>query len=142
MFASFTKQREVAEDFGRAWRGGIPVLFEFRSAWCRRLREGTYLLHPFALLRLEAVIGNTVKLVEVELLEQGLVRPLAAQRPGMFPKVGDLKTLCEAAKEGDVRAIAMLATRAELINARDAEGWMPLHDAPYYGKTEAVKALM
>jgi hypothetical protein len=47
------------------------VIFELRSAWCRRLRNATYLLHPFALLQGEAVVGNVVKLLEVELLERG-----------------------------------------------------------------------
>jgi hypothetical protein len=51
MFSSFTEKREEAEEYGRAWRGGVSVLFELRSAWCRRLRNGTYLLHPFAVLR-------------------------------------------------------------------------------------------
>jgi ankyrin repeat protein len=141
LFASFTEHREVAEEYGMTWRGGVQVLFELRSAWCRRLRNGTYLLHPFVVLQVEAVTGNVVKLVEVELMEPGLVRPLPAQRSSVAPKVGDLKALCEAAKEGDVRTIARLVTRPELINACDAEGWTPLHVASYNGKTEAVKAL-
>jgi hypothetical protein len=59
MFASFTENREEAEEYGRAWRGGISVLFELRSAWCRRMRDGrTYLLHPFAVLQVEAVAGT------------------------------------------------------------------------------------
>jgi alpha-ketoglutarate-dependent taurine dioxygenase len=71
-FSSFTEKHEEAEEYGRAWRGGIPVMFELRSAWCRRLRDGrTYLLHPFAVLRVEAVVGNVVKLMEVEVLEPG-----------------------------------------------------------------------
>jgi hypothetical protein len=142
MFASFTEQREVAEEYGRAWRGGVQVLFELRSAWCRQLRNGTYLLHPFVLLQVEAVTGTTVKLVEIELLEPGLVGPLPAQRRGVVPKVGELKALCEAASEGDVRAIARLASHPELINARDSEGLTPLHYACYNGRTEAVKALV
>jgi hypothetical protein len=60
MFSSFTEEREKAEEYGRSWRGGVEVLFELRSAWCRRLRNGTYLLHPFAVLRVEAVVGSTV----------------------------------------------------------------------------------
>jgi hypothetical protein len=142
MFTSFTEQREEAEEYGRAWRGGVPVLFELRSALCRRLRTGTYLLHPFAVLQVEAVTGNAVKLVEVELLEPGRIGPFPAQRPGVVPRFGDLDALCEAAKEGDVRAIAEWATGPELINAGDADGCTPLHVASCYGKTEAVKALV
>jgi hypothetical protein len=86
MFSSFTEKRGEAEEYGRAWRGGIPVLFELRSVWCQRTKNGTYLLHPFAVLQVEAVEGNAVKLVEVELLEPGLVAPLPGQRPGLVPK--------------------------------------------------------
>jgi ankyrin repeat protein len=142
MFASFTEHREVAEGFGRAWRGRIPVLFELRSVWCRRLRNGTYLLHPFAVLQVETVTGNTVKLVEVELLEPGRTGPLPEQRPGLVSRDEELKALCEAAKESDVRVIAKLATRPELINAGDAEWLAPLHVASYFGKGDAVKALV
>jgi ankyrin repeat protein len=141
MFSSFTEEREEAEERGRAWRGGVPVLFELRSAWCRRLRNGIYLLHPFAVLQVEAVVGNAVKLVEVELVEPGLVAPLPAQRPGVIPKGGRQTELHAAAAYGDVRTIARLATRPELIDGRDAGGWTPLAYAASDGKTEAVKAL-
>jgi ankyrin repeat protein len=142
MFTSITEKREEAEEYGIAWRRGISVVFELRSAWCRRLRNGTYLLHPFAMLRVEAVAGTTVKLVEVELLEPALVAPRPAQRRRVVPKEGELKALCEAASEGDVRAIMRWAARPELLNARDAEGWIPLHVAAYCGRREAVKALV
>jgi hypothetical protein len=141
MFSSFTEKREEALEYGRAWRGGISVLFELRSVWCRRTKNGTYLLHPFAVLQVEAVVGNVVKLVEVELVEPGLVAPLPGQRPGVVPLVGKVTEMHEAAKCGDVRAIARLSTRPELINARDAKGWTPLACAARYGKAEAVKAL-
>jgi hypothetical protein len=71
MFASFTEQREVAGGFGSAWRGGVQVLFELRSAWCRRLRNGTYLLHPFVVLQVEAVVGNVVDLLQSNCWNQG-----------------------------------------------------------------------
>jgi hypothetical protein len=66
MFSSFTEKRDEAEEYGRAWRGGVPVMFELRSALCPRLGNGTYLQHPFAVLRVEAVTGNAVRLVEGE----------------------------------------------------------------------------
>jgi hypothetical protein len=59
----------------------MPVMFELRSAWCRRLRNGTYLLHPFAVLQMEAVLGNAVKVMEGGFLERGRVEPLPRQRP-------------------------------------------------------------
>jgi hypothetical protein len=142
MFASFTEEREEAEEYGREWRTGIPVIFELRSALCPRLQNGTHLLHPFALLRVEAVAGNVVKLVGVELLEPGRVRELPGRRPGVVPKDGALTELHKAAERGDVRAIARFATRPEWIDARDADGWTPLAVASGFGQTEAVKALL
>jgi ankyrin repeat protein len=142
MFSSFTEKREEAEEYGRAWRGGIPVLFELRSALCPRLRNGTYLQHPFAVLQVEAVVGNTVKLVEVELLEPARVTELPGQRRGVTPKEGSWTAMHEAAKVGDVRAIARFASRPELINACGADGLTPLQEACYWGKVEAVKALL
>jgi ankyrin repeat protein len=141
MFASFTENREEADEYGRAWRGGILVLFELRSAWCRRLRNGTYLLHPFAVLQVEAVAGNVVKLVEVEGLEPGLVSPLTARRPRVV--AGDGKTELHAAgRDGDIRAIARFANSREFLNAGDESGSTPLHVAAGYGQTEAVRALV
>jgi hypothetical protein len=142
MFSSFTEKREEAEEYGRAWRGGIPVLFVLRSAWCRRTKNGTYLHHPFAVLQVEAVVGNAVRLVEVELPEPGLVAPLPGRRPGVVPTVGKRTELHEAARCGDVRAFARLATRPELINGLDPSMWTPLAVATMYGKTEAVKTLV
>jgi predicted LPLAT superfamily acyltransferase len=141
MFTSFTEKREEAEEYGRAWRGGVRVLFELRSAWCRRLRNGTYLLHPFAVLEVEAVSGNAVKLVEVELVAPAHVEPPPAQRPGVVPKAGDLTEAHQAARAGDVRAIARFAAQPEFINARDADGWTPLAVAAHLGHSEAVKEL-
>jgi alpha-D-ribose 1-methylphosphonate 5-triphosphate synthase subunit PhnH len=141
MFSSFTEDREVAEEHGRSWRGGVSVLFELRSAWCRRLANGTYLLHPFAVLQVEAVLGSVMKLVEVELLEPGLVGSLSGLRPAVVAKVVRVTEWRKAAGEGDVRALARWAPGRELIIARDADGWTPLHQASYHGKTEAVKAL-
>jgi hypothetical protein len=142
VFSSFTEKREEAEEYGRAWRGGIPVLFELRSVWCRRTKNGAYLLHPFAVLQVEAVVGNVVKLVEVELVEPQLVAPLPGQRRGVVPREGRWTEMHQAAKCGDVRAIARLASRPELINARGAKGWTPLVVAASCGRTEAVKALV
>jgi hypothetical protein len=141
MFSSFTEKREVAEEHGRAWRGGVEVLFELRSAWCRRLANGTYLLHPFAVLQVEAVVGNTVKLVEVELLDPKFVGPIPGQRPAVVARQGRWTMLHEAAEEGDVRAIARLATSGEFIDARDGDGSTPLHRASYDGMFEVVTAL-
>jgi hypothetical protein len=141
MFTSFMEKREEAEEYGRAWRGGIPVLVELRSQLCPRLVNGSYLLHPFAVLEVEAVTGNAVKLVEVEVLEPARVTKVAGERPGVTAKGGVCMVMHEAAKCGDVRAISRLATRPELINARDGEGWTPLAVAASYGRTEAVKAL-
>jgi hypothetical protein len=142
MFSSFTEKREEAEEYGRAWRGGVPVLFELRSALCPRLRDGTYLQHPFAVLRVEAVMGNAVRLVEVELIDPARVREVPGQRRGVKPRAGSWTELHEAAKWGDVRAIVTFATRLAMINARDAGGWTPLAVAANCGKIEAVKALL
>jgi hypothetical protein len=136
LFSSFTEKREEAEDYGRAYRGGVPVMFELRSALCPRLRDGTYLQHPFAVSRVEAVTGNTVKLVEVELLEPARVTEL----PGVIPRDRGEMELHRAAECGDVRAIMTFATRPEFINARDADSWTPLMVASAYGEKEAVKA--
>jgi hypothetical protein len=142
MFSSFTETREEAEEYGRAWRGGIPVLFELRSAWCRRLRNGSYLQDPFAALQAEAASASTVKLVEVEVLEPTRVTELPGQRRGVIPKEGKATELHRAAECGDVRVIALYAARPEFINARDANGRTPLHAASYYGKIEAAKELV
>jgi hypothetical protein len=142
MFASFTEKREEAEGYGRAWRGGIPVLFELRSVWCPRLRDRTCLLRPFAMLQVEAVVGNTVKLIEVDLVEGGHMPQLPGQRRGVGAKEGAHTELHKAAERGDVRAIATFSTRPEFINARDVSGWTPLAFAATCGKTEAVKALV
>jgi ankyrin repeat protein len=141
MFASFTTKRDEAEEYGRAWRGGIPVVFELRSAWCRRLWNGTYLLHPFAVLHVEAVAGNAVKLVEVEPLEPARIARPPGRRPGVIPKGGKVTELHAAAQLGDVRGIARFVSRPELIDRREASGWTPLAVAAKHGKTEAVKAL-
>jgi hypothetical protein len=140
-FTSFTEKREDAEEYVRAWRGGIPVLFELRSELCPRLLNGDYVLHPFAVLEVESVTGNAVKLVEVEVLEPARVREVGGERPGVTAKGGVWTVLHEAAKCGDVRAISRLVARQELLNARDAEGWTPLAVAACSGRTEAVKAL-
>jgi ankyrin repeat protein len=142
MFASFTEEREEAEEYGRAWRGGISVIFELRSSWCRRLRDGPFLLHPFAVLQVEAVVGNAVKLVEVDLVEPGLFDPLPGELPGVVPKEGRVTELHKAAECGDVRAIARFATRPEFINARNAGGWTPLAVAATLVQIEALKALV
>jgi ankyrin repeat protein len=141
MFSSFTEEREVAEEYGRAWRGGVSVLFELRSAWCRRLRNGTYLLHPFAVLQVEAVAGNVVQLVEVEGLGPRFVSPFPAQRPTVVMD-GGMTELHAAGRDGDIRAIARFASRPEFLKARDDKGVTPLHFAAFYGQTEAVKALV
>jgi ankyrin repeat protein len=88
----------------------------------------------------EAVVGNTVKLVEVELLEPARMTELPGRR--VTPKRGMWTELHEAAKCGDVRAILRFAGRPELINGRDAEGWTPLAVAACHGMTEAVRALV
>jgi ankyrin repeat protein len=142
MFSSFTEKREEAEEYGRAWRGGISVLFELRSVWCRRLRVGrTYLLHPFAVLQVEAVAGNVVKLVEVEGLGPRFVSPLPARRP---PVVGDggVTDLHGAVGCGEIRAIAKFASRPEFLNVGDEHGLTPLHVAAILGQTRAMKALV
>jgi hypothetical protein len=141
VFSSFTEKREEAEEYGIAWRGGVEVLFELRSAWCRRLRNGTYLLHPFAVLQVEAVVGNTMKLVEVELLEPGLAWPVPGQRPAVVTRESRTMELHKAAEEGDVRAIVKLATGGAFIDARDPDGWTALHRACLRWRSEAVKAL-
>jgi ankyrin repeat protein len=141
MFSSFTEKGEEAEEYGRAWRGGIPVLFELRSAWCRRLRNGTHLLHPFAVLQVEAVAGNVVRLVEVELLKPGPISPVPAQRP-MVVGNGGTTDLHFAGSDGDIRAIARFASRPEFLNRGDDLGSAPLHFAAGFGQTEAVKALV
>jgi ankyrin repeat protein len=56
----------------------------------------------------------------------------------LVPKEGRVMKVHEAAEEGDVRAIA---TSSEFNNARDADGWTPLHGASYKDKIEAVRAL-
>jgi ankyrin repeat protein len=140
MFTSFTVRREGAEGYGRAWRGGVPVLFELRSALCAGLQNGTCLLHPFAVLQVEAVTGNAVRLVEIELLEPPITG-LPGQRSGVILGEGKWNELLEAARDGDVRAIARLAARPGLIDGRDADGFTPLTVAANYGRTEAVKAL-
>jgi hypothetical protein len=142
MFSSFTENRDEAVEYGRAWRGGVSVIFELRSALCRRLRNGTYLLHPFAVLLVEAVTGNAVKLVGVELKEQLNTSPLPVRRQEVFPTLGKVMELRLAAESGDVRAIARIATGPELINARDAHGWTSLHHAVFSGKSEAVAAML
>jgi ankyrin repeat protein len=142
LFSSFTEKREEAEEYGRAWRGGIPVLFEVRSAWCRRLRNGGYLQRPFAVMQVEAVVGNTVRLVEVELLEPARVTELPGRRPGVTPKSDVVTELCKAAECGDVRVIARFAGHPEFIDARGRNGLTPLQEASYWGKVEAVKALL
>jgi ankyrin repeat protein len=139
-FTSFTEQREVAEEYGRAWRGGIPVIFELRSLLCPRLRNGTYLLHPFAYLQVEAVVGNAVKLAEVELLGPASMPGPPGQHPDAMPRRGTLTELHRAAECGDIRAIGRLV-RPELINGREADGWTALAVASCCGKVEAVKAL-
>jgi hypothetical protein len=141
VFSSFTERRGEAEDCERAWRDGVPVLVQLRSTWYPRLRNGTYLLHPFTMLQVDAVLGKAVKLGEAGFLERGRMRPLPRQRPELVPKGGRVTKLYEAAEEGDVRAIAKVATRGEFVNARDADGWTPLHSVSYKGKIEAVKAL-
>jgi hypothetical protein len=141
MFASFTEKRDVAEEYAGAWRGGCPVLFELRSAWCRRLRNRTYLLHPFAVLQVEAVAGNTVKLVEVE-PERGPVSQPPGPRPGVGAGRGRRAAIGVAAECGDVRAIARLAARPFLINVGYGQGRTSLHLASLRGQTEAVKALV
>jgi ankyrin repeat protein len=143
LFTSFTEKRAEAEEYGRAWRGGVPVMFELRSAWCRRLRTGTFLQHPYAVLQVEAVMGNAVRLVELELSQTERVREVPRRRPGVKPKEGSWTELHEAAKCGDVRAIMTFASRGEFINAREAaEGRTPLAVAAQYGRIEAVKALL
>jgi ankyrin repeat protein len=141
-FSSFTEKREEAEEYGRAWRGGIPVLFELRSLLCPRLWNGTYLQHPFAVMQVEAVVANVVKLVEVELLEPAHVTKLPGQRPGAVAREGSWTELHKAAKCGDVRVISRFASRPEFIDARDTDGLTPLQEASYWGKVEAVKALL
>jgi ankyrin repeat protein len=141
MFSSFTEERDKAEGYGVAWRKGVPVIFELRSAWCPRLWDGTYLLHPFAVLQVEAVVGNVVKIVDVELLEPARVTELPGQREDVVPMEGEWTKLHVAAKCGDIRAIAKLATRPEVVNARAKSGSTPLAIAVHTGKTEAVKAL-
>jgi ankyrin repeat protein len=141
MFSSFTEKRDEAEEYGMAWRGGVQVMFELRSALCPRLQNGTYLLHPFAVLRVEVVLGNVVELVEIGLPEPGTAGPLPRQLPGVSRERVRITGLHVAAELGDVRAIARFATHPELINARDPDGWTPLHVAANHGKCEAVKAL-
>jgi hypothetical protein len=141
MFSSFTEKREVAEEYGRAWRGGIRVMFELRAASCPRLGEGIYLLHPFTVLQVNAVVGNAVKLVEVELLESARVMKLPGRRPGVFPMDGKVTQMHNAVAVGDVRTISRLGTRPELVTALNEWGWTALVHAAFYGKTEAVKAL-
>jgi hypothetical protein len=137
MFASFTHRREEAEEYGRAWRGGIPILLELRSAWCPRPANGTYLLHPFAVLRVEAVLGNTVKLVEVE---PALVRSMDARCRGVPSQFGWIE-LHEAAECGDVRSTLRLVTGPESWERREARGWTLLHRVAFNGSGEVMKAL-
>jgi hypothetical protein len=140
MLSSFTERRREAEEYGRSWRDGVPVLFELRSTWCRRPRNGTNILRPFTVLQVEAVLGNAVKVGEGGFLERGLVGPIPGQRPAVVAREIRTRELHKAAEEGDVRAIANLATSGEFMNARDADGWTPLHRAFSKGKIEAVKA--
>jgi hypothetical protein len=142
MFSSFTDKRAEAEEYGRAWRGGIQVLFVLRSSWCRRLRNGTYLLHPFAVLQVEAVTGNVVRLVEVEGLASAPVTPLPAQRPRVIAGEHGRTELHFASRDCDVRAIARFASRPEFLNVGDFGGWTPLHAAAGFGQIEVVKALV
>ena len=53
------------------------------------------------------------------------------------------KEIIKAAKSGDVfRIKELLATDAELINARDKDGSTPLHCATWKGQQEAVALLL
>jgi hypothetical protein len=141
MFSSFVEERGEAEEYGRAWRRGISVMFELRSASCPRLWNRIYLLHPFAVLQVEAVTGNVVKLVEVELVERELRGQLPTQRPPVVAWDGRMKQLHMATMCGDIRAIARLATRSELVNGQALGGCAPLVTAAVFGKAAAVKAL-
>jgi ankyrin repeat protein len=142
MLASFTEKIEQATEYGRAWREGIPVVFELNSARCPRLRNETYLLSPFAVLRIEGVSGNAVKLAEVGVLGHASNAEHPEQHSRMTPRACNVTALHKAAECGDVRAMARSALCPEFMNARDAEGWTPLTIAAYHGKREAVKALV
>jgi hypothetical protein len=74
-FTSVTTKRSVAEGFAGPRRGGLAVIFELRSVGRPRIQgvsvlpgEEELLLHPFSPLRVEAVDGTVVKLVEAELV--------------------------------------------------------------------------
>jgi hypothetical protein len=97
----------------------------------------TYLLHPFAQLRVEAMVGNAAKLVE---FEPARAYRLLGQRPGAIPNEGGGTEVHEAAMRGDVRTIVRIETRSEFMKARDAETWTPRAIAAIYGSTEAVEA--
>jgi hypothetical protein len=67
VFASFTDNREEAEEYGRVWRGGISIVFALMSWRCPRLRDGNYWMPPFAEMGIDGVFGNEVVLYEASI---------------------------------------------------------------------------
>jgi hypothetical protein len=74
VFASFTENREEAEEHGRAWRGGISIVFTLMSWRCPRLRDGNYWLPPFAEMGIDGVFANEV------IVHEASIRPRHVRR--------------------------------------------------------------
>jgi hypothetical protein len=74
----------------------------------------------------EAVTGHAARLVEMELIDRGLVAPLPGQHPVVIPKERVATELHKAASCGDVRGFATLAIGPEYINGRDPRVVTPL----------------
>jgi hypothetical protein len=128
-FTSVTTERKVAEDFAGPRRGGEAVIFELRSTGRPRIKnvsdvpkEEELLLHPFTPLKVEAVDGNIVRLVEAEIVHSQSMLTTnyggAVQKPIVIA-AGTL--LAENAQA--VESLPVTLQVAELLLSKGAGKW-------------------
>ena len=144
-FSTCASTREIAEKDASAWRGGVSVVFEVRSAYGKRLGD-TFVLPPFSCFRVDAVTGSVVHLTGACATRRPLL-PKVNLPPGLQPGViparlrSNLMGLHDAVHRGDLRAIKRFRRKPEFVNACGPAGLTPLHLAVLERKVEIVRLL-